>query len=168
MDAQFWATVLPWATIVFSVLALASTGGSIVARDKVAAQKNDEIRKLQPRKISDEQRAMLIEKLRSHPSRVGMVTPLMDGEARDYAESLGRIFEEAGWDVAPVNAQSLNTFSGYVILGASDGRMGATLDHVAAALRSIGVDVRAEPVREGSLGGQFLPDTGYIIIGRKP
>lgn len=97
-----------------------------------------------------------------------MVTPLMDGEARDYAELLGAIFKDAGWEVAPVNAQSLNTFSGYVILGASDGRMGATLDHIAAALRSIGVDVRAEPVRQGSLGGQFLPDTGYIIIGRKP
>jgi hypothetical protein len=45
----------------FSVLALASTGGSIIARDKVAAQKDDEIRKLQPRKIGDEQRANLIE-----------------------------------------------------------------------------------------------------------
>ncbi len=67
MDAQFWATVLPWATIIFSVLALASTGGSIIARDKVAAQKDAEISKLQPRKISNEQRANLIEKLRSHP-----------------------------------------------------------------------------------------------------
>ena len=45
--------------------------------------------------------------------------------------------------------------------------MGPILDHVAAPLRSIDIDVRAEPVREGSLGGQFLPDTSYIIIGRK-
>jgi len=168
MDAQFWSTVLPWATVVFSVLALVATGGSIIARDKVAAQKNEEIRKLQPRTITDKQRAALIEKLKSHPSKVGLVTPLMDGEARDYAEALGTVFKEAGWEVTPVNGQSLNTFSGYVILGASDGRMGAALDQIAAALRSIGIDVRAEPVREGSLGGQFLPDTGYIIIGRKP
>jgi hypothetical protein len=93
-----------------------------------------------------------------------MVTPLMDGEAR---ESLGEAFRAAGWEVGPINAQSLNTFAGYMVLGAADARMGPSLDMVAAALRSIGIDVRNEPIREGSLGGQFLPDTGYIIIGRK-
>jgi hypothetical protein len=168
MDAQFWSTVLPWATVAFSVLALASTGAGIIARDRVAAAKSAELQKLQPRKITEQQRATLIENLKANPSKVGMVTPLMDGEALDYAEALIEVFKAAGWDVVPTNSQSLNSFAGYVILGSADtGRMGTTLDRVAVALRAIGIDVRAEPIRSGSLGGQFLPDTGYIIIGRK-
>ena len=167
LTAEFWSSVLPWATVVFSLLALVSTGASIVARDRVAEQKAAEINKLKPRVITDTQRSTLIDKLKSRPAKIGLVTPLMDGEARDYAESLGSAFKEAGWEVAPVNAQSLNTFAGYVVLAQVDPKVGPTLDFVADALRSIGVDVRAEPIREGSLGGQFSPDTGYVIIGRK-
>jgi hypothetical protein len=65
LTAEFWSTVLPWATVAFSVLALLSTGAGIIARDKVAVQKDSEIRKLKPRMISEAQRAALIEGLRS-------------------------------------------------------------------------------------------------------
>lgn len=125
---------------------MVSIGAGIVARDKVAAQKEAEIGKLKPRTLSDAQRVTLIEKLKGQ--HIGMVTPLMDGEARDYAEALGAALRAAGWDVAPINGQSLNTFAGYVVLGPSDARMGTVMDHVAAALHSIDIEVRAKPLRE--------------------
>src|SRR5215469_8298834 len=111
MTGEFWSAVLPWATVAFSLIALVSTSTGIIARDKVLARK--------PRVLSDAQRATLIQKLKGHPARIEMVTSRTDDEARDYAGSIASAFRAAGWDVAPTNEQSLNSFAGYVLLGAS-------------------------------------------------
>lgn len=125
---------------------------------------------VQPRRLSDEQRASLVRFLSTREKGwIGFCSRLMDGESADFALQLSESFEEAGWQIRPQVKTSLNDFPGYVSLFrvGPDPALDAHASTVAAALVSAGVDCRVEAIEQSSIGGQIEPNSVYVVVGRR-
>jgi hypothetical protein len=127
-----------------------------------------ELHAVQPRSLSDQQRANLISTLAGgHKGSVGFCSRLMDSESADFADQLSSTFAEAGWPLAPTINTSLNDVAGYVSMFVTGDNMEPRVQFIRQALNSVGVECRPEAIAENSIGGKREPSTVYIVVGRK-
>lgn len=127
-----------------------------------------ELRAVQPRSLSNQQRADLISKLaEADKGLVGVCSRLMDGESADFAEQLRSTFAEARWPLAPSIKTSLNDLAGYVTMFVTGDNLQARVQYICQVLNNIGVECRLDAIDENSIGGKREADAIYIVVGRK-
>ena len=112
-----------WIAIGCSILAALSTALALHYRTVSAEEKDAEISRLKPRTLSDAQRAFLRARLAEQKGTVEFIYRLVDGEGHDYARDLGATFTDAGWQVASIAGNSLNDFTGYIVVAVSDEKL---------------------------------------------
>ena len=174
MTVDTVSQILRWTAAIFSTLAAFSTIGFLVTSNIISKrdtairkQKDAEIEMLKPRSLSAEQKSKLQAALQGQQGTVGFISKLMDGESLDFAEALEAEFRAAGWTVQPTAKTSVNEFPGYVVVVASTAVVGPLADSAAKALIGAGIECRPETPAPNSIGANILPDTVYVITGRK-
>jgi hypothetical protein len=156
-----------WSAIVCSVLAALSTAFALHYKTVAAGQQAHEIASLKPRTLSEAQKSALRKSLAARSGTVGFIHRLMDGEGQDFTKDLGSVFTDAGWHVASSAGNSLNDFTGYIVIAVSDPKLLSDLQFVKDALNQASIDCRTEDIKPGSLGGPLLADRVWLIVGRK-
>lgn len=159
--------VFSWAAISFSIAAALSTAFALHFRTVSAEQKDAEIRKLQPRTLTDSQKATLQSRLSERIGTVAFIFRLMDGEGNDYAHELATVFRSSGWEVSSVAGNSLNDFPGYIVGAVSEEALLPLLAFVQQALIDSGIDCRYEDLKPGTLGGGLTQGVIWLIVGRR-
>jgi len=177
-------SIFAWTAIIAALLTAISTIGSWWTGSIIDARKQQEIAglhvmvgALQPRTITVSQREKLISKLpKYNQMKVGFAAKMLDPEARSFAEQLASAFRQAGWSIVdPINAQLLDDYDGYInIIAVSTGiadrdkELTATADQLFGSLADADIPCRPHPIREGSIGGQLVPGSIYLLIGARP
>ena len=156
MTPSFLSQAFSWSAIICSVLAAISTGLALHYRTLAGRQQSAEIASLKPRMLSESQILKLKASLSGRQGTVGFIYRLMDGEGKDYAESLSAAFKEAGWNVASLAGNSLNDFTGYIVPAVSEEKLLPDLSFVRDALNAAGIDCRLEDIKPGLLGDRSL------------
>lgn len=167
MEIENIHQILLWSSVVFAVLAAAASGGTILTGKIMDAKKDLEISRLKPRTLSPDQASKLLASLSDMKGKVGFFTRLMDGEGADFAGQIEAVFHSAGWEVVPRSATSLNDFTGFVTLFVTGDDLGLKANRICTALNSVGITCKKQEIKENSIGSR-LPDTIYIVVGRKP
>lgn len=175
MSVESWNTLFQTTAIIAAVLTLVATTGRwctgriLDARQaaRIASLQN-ELAEVQPRRLTPEQRAQLVDAARAGvPGRVGFYSRMMDGESGDFTDQLADAFRDAGWTVFETKRSSLNDFPGYLNLFVTGENLEASAQHVRDALARAGIDCRTEAVGDARLAGTRELDAVYVIVGRK-
>lgn len=143
--------------------------GAIInqAKDGEILKLQKNIIELQPRKIITEQRLKLVESLSKKKGKIGFISKLLDSESEDFATELSEIFREAGWQtVEPINRTLLDDFEKGLNIFAKP-ELKEYADLVVKSLNEVGILIWPQPIRDGSLSGNFDENAIYIAVDSK-
>lgn len=141
-------------------------------RSQIQEQKDKEyqekIARLGPRKLTSQQRDVLIAKLSERRGQsVGLISRLMDGESADYADDFVSVFKKAGWNVVPTWRTSTNDSPGYLSLFVAGENLDEDAKFICKVLNELNIDCRPQNIQQNTIGGRLQSDTIYIVVGRK-
>lgn len=152
----------------------------VIEAQQRQASAEQQVRALQPRVLTPEQKTLLITQLsEKHDQSVGFVSRMMDGESQDYAETLAAIFREAGWQVAPINRTGLYDLPNMLTLAvivenpdnlesvAKSRHLDPVADFICQTLQEVGINCQPASIPPNSYSGPLQPHTLYIFVGRK-
>ncbi|MFC0152627.1 hypothetical protein ACFFJ4_02910 [Xanthomonas dyei] len=119
-----------------------------------------------PRRLSDQQRAKIINTIQLKGLPIVVACRMMDGESCDFASDLVAAFTQAGSVVPDLVKTSLNDLPGYVAVSYTGEGNSAQIESVVDVLIASGIDARLEAVKQNSIGG-WRSGAFYVIVGRK-
>lgn len=132
-------------------------------------QEIDSLRKKTgPWKLSQEQKVEFIRNLSQgsgHPTIVA--SRMMDGDSYDYAEDIASALKEANWAVGLVNKSSVNNHDGIVVFPNFEDQTLPSFKLLINSLNSAGIKFTVAEISKKSIA-KILPDTTYIVVGRRP
>lgn len=123
---------------------------------------------LAPRRLSGAQRAKLVELLASDPGSVTIVSPMADGEAKDFADDFDTALIEAGWQTVRI-VNRITTNRG-VSVGTVAGTEMERAKRLSNALTAIGVPHRyvGFSAEDHSISPWFRAGVLYLVVDHKP
>ena len=130
--------------------------------------------KANPWRLSDSQVTELNKNLlKMSPQPIFIACKMMDGDSKDFADSLATVFIDSGWDPGTINKSSLDDFRGLRIFSTlnSHGKVKdpseTNYKHLLKVLLNAGINVEETIVREKSIS-RLPPNKICIIVGRRP
>jgi hypothetical protein len=147
-----------------AIVAVAARYSGVVARN----QQTQELSQLNPRSLSDSQRAELKKRLPKDTPPIRIIYRLMDGEGKDFSEHLASAIKDAGGSVEAIVGNSLNDLRGKVVVGATstDQRILDAVDNLCATFNQINISCGGD-LAPRSISGVTPPGELVIIVGRK-
>jgi hypothetical protein len=142
----------------------------------LSSQKEVEVlkQKTNPWRLSDSQITELKKNLlKMSPQPIFIACKMMDGDSKDFADSLATLFIDTGWDPGTINESSLDDFRGLRIFSTlnSDGKVkdpsATNYKHLLQVFLNAGISIEESIVRENSIPG-LPPNKICIIVGRRP
>jgi hypothetical protein len=123
---------------------------------------------LAPRRLTGEQKAILSKLLEKNPSKVAIVSALLDSESSDFADDFDSVFKGAHWETFRIGNRG--TIEKGVSVGVVGGMHPVEIKRISDALTSIGVAHKDEAFRadDHSTSPWFQPDVLYLVVNRKP
>lgn len=162
-------------TIIAISISFLSASGLLYTRKAIDREKGakisslqNELKIVQPRHLSSDQKTRLLSKLSTRKGKVGFIIRTFDGESADFAEEIATAFRSAGWEVVPTNRTYLDDSPGFLNILLTSKNLEETANFIIQSFKEINIDChRGEKIREGSLSGVFQPGTVYVVVGRK-
>jgi mannitol-specific phosphotransferase system IIBC component len=127
----------------------------------------NELNKVYPRKLSDEQKDKLINVLSFKSEfQIGIACRALDRESYKYAEQFVEVFEKANWQVLPINQTYLDDTETDLVMVITDKRQLETADKIMMILNNSGISCKSAAIREKS-ASDIKPNTIYLFVGSK-
>jgi hypothetical protein len=125
-------------------------------------------RQSEPRRLTGEQKAALVKQLSGSAGGVTIVSPLIDGEALDFADDFDSALQTAHWKTGRV--RSLLTTKFGVAIVTVEGTVLRQTKQLSDALTAIGVQHEMTTAKEGdgSTGPVYHSGYLYLLIEHKP
>jgi hypothetical protein len=150
---------------------VAGSGAPAVPRalfSRARGRQAQELAKLTPRSLSDQQRAELKKRFSKDTPPIRIVYRLMDGEGKDFSEEIASALRDAGGTVRSIAGGSLADLHGKVTVAvnADEKKTQQAADQLCDTLEAIHIPCGGD-IPAGSLGGS--PSSGEIllVVGRK-
>jgi hypothetical protein len=127
----------------------------------------NELNKVSPRKLSEEQKNKLINVLSFKSGfQICIACRVFDRESCKYAEQFMEVFEKADWQVLPINQTYLDDTETDLVMAITDKRQLETANKIMMILNNSGISCKSAAIREKSVS-DIKPNTIYLFVGSK-